>query len=67
MSSKITSFTSQLDKVLSDTYTNFRGRLIERINAHSFRVGKNYYPTLEEAKKGVEASIQILAKSIRHV
>ncbi|HEX8333701.1 MAG TPA: hypothetical protein VF622_13860 [Segetibacter sp.] len=52
MSELLTSFST----VISDFLTVHGGVVIERINSHDFRVGKNHYCSMDAAKSAIDSS-----------
>jgi hypothetical protein len=59
MSSKISSFTAEREKLMEATFTNYRNRIIEKKSNNDYRVGHESATSMQEAKKLVDASFKI--------
>jgi len=53
MSAGIISYATALTGLMSDTFTNYKGRIIERVS-DGFKVGSTTHQSIEQAKEAID-------------
>lgn len=54
---------NELKNIINETFINYKGRIIER-RANDFRVGKDDYSSIEEARTAIDKSFKELGALI---